>query len=405
MPALTIGDPAPWFITPSIAKFPSSQDITIGGYRAVLFFFGSARDRRIQTVLEAFLAAQAEFEQQKIPVFGVSINPADQALEQRIKAPHLRFLWDFEGELSIRYGVCQLGDRPQGGITYDPTTFVLDENLRVLEVIPLETHIAHVEQVLTCLKQLPAPQPARLIQKVAPALFVPHVFPAEFCQELIAHYEANGGTTSGFMKQESDQAVVVVDPTIKRRRDWMITDATLLNQINHYIGQRVLPEIEKAFQSRITYFERYLVACYEDSTQGFFKAHRDNGNMGTAHRRFAMTLNLNDGYEGGYLRFPEYGDDLYSPEPGGAVIFSCSLLHEVVPVTQGRRFALLSFFYNDADAKLREQTRQHIVRKDGSEAEFHAGNQPIRLPRGGAKQPSPSAKASRKSPTGFQPKK
>ena len=48
-------------------------------------------------------------------------------------------------------------------------------------------------------------------------------------------------------------------------------------------------------------------------------------------------------YEGGDLRFPEYGIDLYRPPTGGAIVFSCSLLHEVLPVTKGRRFVFLTF--------------------------------------------------------------
>lgn len=371
---LSVGDPAPWFITPTIAQHPSSQDITVGGYRAIVFFCGSAQDPQIQPILTAFLSAQAEFERHNTMIFAVSINPADQGLESR-NSPCFRWLWDLDGDLSVCYGVCQLHERE--GITYDPTTFVLDENLRVLKVIPLETHVAHVEQVLRHLQQLPAPQSPQFRQGGAPVLFIPDVLPFQFCRELIEHYKADGGTTSGFVKQDTQQAAIVVDPTIKRRRDWMVTDGRLLNQINRYVGRRILPEIEKAFQCRMTYFERYLVACYDASTQGFFKTHRDNSNVGTAHRRFAMTLNLNDGYEGGCLRFPEYGSDLYSPHPGGAVIFSCSLLHEVIPVTQGQRFALLSFFYSEADAKRREQTQQQIVRPDRSEAILEAGNQPI----------------------------
>src|SRR5215218_7840664 len=45
---------------------------------------------------------------------------------------------------------------------------------------------------------------------------------------------------------------------------------------------------------------------------------RDNLSPATAHRRFALTLNLNDGYQGGQLRFPEYGPELYRPAPGAA---------------------------------------------------------------------------------------
>jgi hypothetical protein len=74
---------------------------------------------------------------------------------------------------------------------------------------------------------------------------------------------------------------------------------------------------------------------------------RDNLSPATAHRRFALTLNLNDGYQGGQLRFPEYGPELYRPAPGAALLFSCSHLHEVLEVTAGRRFVLLSFLFGD----------------------------------------------------------
>jgi predicted 2-oxoglutarate/Fe(II)-dependent dioxygenase YbiX len=58
-------------------------------------------------------------------------------------------------------------------------------------------------------------------------------------------------------------------------------------------------------------------------------------------------VNLNESYDGGHLRFPEFGPHLYRPAPGGAVVFSCSHLHEVTRVTGGRRFALLSFLFGE----------------------------------------------------------
>ena len=59
---------------------------------------------------------------------------------------------------------------------------------------------------------------------------------------------------------------------------------------------------------------------------------------------FALSINLNtDEYDGGDLRFPEYGPHLYRPELGAALVFSCSLIHEALPVTRGRRFVLLNF--------------------------------------------------------------
>jgi len=117
---------------------------------------------------------------------------------------------------------------------------------------------------------------------------------------------------------------------------------------------RVLaPAIERSFQFSATRIERHIVACYEAGA-GHFKPHRDNTTKGTAHRRFAVTINLNDDYEGGDLRFPEFGQRTYRAPPGGAIVFSCSLLHEATPVTRGSRYASLPFLYDDAAARVRE---------------------------------------------------
>ena len=112
-----------------------------------------------------------------------------------------------------------------------------------------------------------------------------------------------------------------------------------------------MPEVRKAFAFRATRFEGFKIACYDAATGGFFRPHRDNLTPSTAHRVFALTLNLNDGYEGGQLRFPEYGNQLYRPDPGAALVFSCAHLHEVLDVTAGRRFVLLSFLYGDSGAR------------------------------------------------------
>jgi predicted 2-oxoglutarate/Fe(II)-dependent dioxygenase YbiX len=89
-------------------------------------------------------------------------------------------------------------------------------------------------------------------------------------------------------------------------------------------------------------------------------AHRDNTTKGTAHRRFAVTINLNDDFEGGELVFSEFGPRRYRAPPGGAVVFSCSLLHQVVPVTRGIRYATLPFLHDEAAEKEYEETQKFL---------------------------------------------
>lgn len=190
---------------------------------------------------------------------------------------------------------------------------------------------------------------------------VPRVFEPEFCQELIAYYNLHGGGESGFMREVEGRTIGIQDPTFKRRRDQNIFDERLQTEAIYRIHDRLVPEIHRAFQFKATRIERHIVACYDGKSGGFFRPHRDNTTKGTAHRKFAVSLNLNTGqYQGGLLRFPEFGRQTYTAPAGGAVVFSCSLLHEATPVTQGLRYAYLPFLYDDAAAKIREMNLQFL---------------------------------------------
>src|SRR3981189_1314733 len=105
--------------------------------------------------------------------------------------------------------------------------------------------------------------------------------------------------------------------------------------------------VYRAFQFRTTRIQRYLVGYY-DAAKGarVFSADRHNTKPVVAHR-FAATIKLNEDCEGGYLASPEFGYQTYRISPGDAIVFSCSLLHEAMPVTHDRRYASLSFFYDE----------------------------------------------------------
>ncbi|MEX0270508.1 2OG-Fe(II) oxygenase [Leptolyngbyaceae cyanobacterium UHCC 1019] len=366
MPLLTVGDPAPAFSVPSSANPRAALD-EMGGCYSLLFFFGSSQIEHVREILETVFSLQPDFEQRHLRFFGISIDANDIYLKEPIeKTTHCCMLWDFQRLVSSQYGVSEslAAEGISGHLRYKLTTFVVDENLRIRAVLPFEEPMGYVERLLETVEILTAPAAtsSNLATRQAPVLFVPNVFDRAFCQSLIHQYERNGGRESGFMQTVGDKLTEVTNPQIKRRKDWVLTDAEVLKSVNDLIWRRVKPEIEKAFQFSITNFERYVVGCYDDRDRGFFKAHRDNTLPGTEHRRFAMTLNLNtEAYDGGHLRFPEYGSTLYRPETGEAVIFSCSLLHEALPVTQGQRFALLTFFYGDAEAKIRAQDQQQVL--------------------------------------------
>jgi predicted 2-oxoglutarate/Fe(II)-dependent dioxygenase YbiX len=220
------------------------------------------------------------------------------------------------------------------------TGVVLDPNLRVLGVVDGE---GFAQQVVALLDSAVHADSSAHVGVQAPVLLIPRVLDAAYCQRLIQIWEDEGGVDTGVARSGGD----MLDTGYKRRRDHTVGDPQLLRELSSVIGRRVLPEVQKAFAFQATRFEGFKIACYDATTGGFFRAHRDNLAPSTAHRVFALTLNLNHGYEGGQLRFPEYSNQLYQPEAGAALVFSCAHLHEVCDMTAGRRFVLLSFLYGE----------------------------------------------------------
>lgn len=350
------GEPAPWFATASTQTSKFLFDSVAGRY-VVLSFLKSAQEKSSQKVLEDLMRHRILFDDEACCFFGVSTDLEDQQFSRlQAQIPGIRFFWDFDQRVSQAYGVINQNNE------YQQCTYILDERLRVLGVLPFttqpENHMPQLIQILTRLPQLAPPQPASV---QAPVLVVPRVFELELCQALMAHYHQHGGQDSGFMREENGKTIPVYDHGFKRRQDQTIVDQDLLKAAMYRVHDRLAPEIHKAFQFQATRIERHIVACYDSQSGGFFRAHRDNTTKGTAHRRFAVSLNLNTGdYEGGLLRFPEFGRQTYMAPAGGAVVFSCSLLHEATPVTQGIRYAYLPFLYDDAAAKIREENLQFL---------------------------------------------
>jgi hypothetical protein len=241
----------------------------------------------------------------------------------------------------------------------------IDPSMRVLFVAPM----AETEQVFARLRALPPADDHAGVPLHAPVMITPRVFGEDLCRRLIAYYDADGGSPSGVMRQRDGKTIGVLDD-FKKRRDATINDEALKVETRTAISRRLLPEIRKAFRFTATRVERYIVARYDAEDGGYFRAHRDNLTSGTAHRQFAVSINLNaEEFEGGDLRFPEYGMRTYRPPTGGAVVFSCSLLHEATPVARGSRYAFLPFLYDEAGEEIRLRNSHLVVPPPEAELE------------------------------------
>lgn len=358
---LAPGDPAPWFAqrTPSAPRYNFD---TVAGRYLVLCFFATAQDAVGRDTIEWVMANRTCFDDERVAFFGVSVDPRDEQTDTvRESIPGIRYFWDFDGTVGRLYGALPREADPRtGSVQVRRFWIVLDPTMRVRHVIPFGPDGGDRTQLSAVLASLPPPRLFAGLELQAPVLFLPDVFEPALCQQLIALYQTHGGEESGFMREVDGKTVQVRDPTHKRRKDWTIGDPQLVRQIQQRVGRRINPELEKAYHFKATRMERYIVSCYSAADGGHFRAHRDNTTRGTAHRRFAVSINLNSDFDGGEVSFPEYGPRSFKPPPGGAVVFSCSLLHAVSKVTRGERYAFLPFIYDEAAARIREQNNAFL---------------------------------------------
>ena len=358
---LSPGDQAPSFdLSDQTGKRFFLQDAV--GSPLLLLFHGSEALEPNREILKAFESVWEEYQKAGIQV--VSISPDSPSQRASFLETHpLTFptLSDPGYTVSQRFGIVEV-DSLTGELD-SPLSFTvvfLNQNLVILDMYgPFAAeHIPALLQIVTthCPKQSP------IIVTDAytpPVLLIPNVFDPATCRDIIEVWETQGNQESHFMRSNGERTYGVVDHRIKIRRDHFIRDETIKNTINRIFQKRVYPEMKKCFQAEVFEYEHFKIACYDAQTGGYFRPHRDNTSGGTSHRQWAMSLNLNsEEYEGGYLRFPEYGTQLYKPDTGSAVIFSCSLMHEATDVTQGKRFVLLSFFYGEKESRSRQSYRE-----------------------------------------------
>jgi predicted 2-oxoglutarate/Fe(II)-dependent dioxygenase YbiX len=338
MVMLTPGDPVPRFLARPLSQ-PQFDFSQAAGHHTVVSFLPATFSGIIDRIAE-LCSHSGVFDGNFVNCFLV-IPGSPEGLPE---APGVHVLQDADGGVAKRFGL----DASQPRLV----SFLLDPMLRVFRIVEVPDLALHLDEVV----KVVAAQPRPTCRPGAPVLQIPRVFEPELCIELITLFKRSSQRDTGFMRGDdrTGKSQEIHDFGLKRRRDCVIEDQQLLTTVLDRVGRRLAPEIHKAFQFEVTRVERCIVACYDAAEGGHFRIHRDNTSKATAHRRFAVTINLNvDDYDGGDLAFPEFGTELWRPPTGGAAVFSCSLLHEVRPITRGTRYCFLPFLFDEEGEKIR----------------------------------------------------
>lgn len=345
-----LGDPVPWFCASLVTGGGFDLHVSAGRW-VVLAFIGDPADPRASAELNALLGVADLFREEHMILACVCTRKPDNADDlAAITNNALMFVADEDGAISRAFGA-------EGA----PRTVVLDPMLRAIADIPWDQPQGHGATVCGILRTLPAVEESAGVPMTPPALLLPRVFSFDFCDFLMRFYEEQGGKESGFQFDVGGKTTTLLDWRLKRRSDVPVIVPEVLDLVRSHVARRIVPAISQFFQFKTTRMDRCIVSCYDADVAAHFHRHRDNVNAGAQHRRFALSINLNKDFEGGELIFPEFGRKPHRIPEGGAMVFSCGALHEVTPVTRGRRYAFLAFLYGEEDVRTRlaNNTRLH----------------------------------------------
>jgi len=339
---LEVGDFVPFFTLP--ARDGRIREIQhYAGKPIVLYFLSDPAHPGAASIGSAIAALYSELSDS---THHICILPAGADRFEHVLAPlpEKCTAWkDAEGKIHKLFGFA-VDEEPShlGGWA------LLTPNLRVAAIAPFDRLENDMNVIRSKLESLKSSSRNTIKRNHAPVLLVDDVLSKAQCDWLIDHWKA-GDRFDGKVG-----AGGAYDPTSKIRVDCVLRPESR-TEVDQQLARRLLPEINKVFNLKVTRREPYKIGWYSAEKGSHFRPHRDNFDPPLFYRRLALTINLNDGFEGGGVMFPEYGHDEYAPGPGCALVFPCTLVHGVSRVTAGERFMVVSFLYSEKEHELSEE--------------------------------------------------
>lgn len=324
----------------------SLADDHLSGHYLLLVFLNDPHNEQSTSLLQALTDIESRVDAANATVIAISAS-SDAARNKELKRA-AGFPWpvacDSTGAIFASYGLHKENDQALRLVLVTPY-----RQIRAWFDSPKDVS-STLKTIMDVLENTQVAEESRWGPPHAPILVVPNVLSAEECSKLVESLE----TGSPFMVRPPRQGEIagnymipVYEHDRQDRVDLIIKDRNILAFLDERIFGRVTPMIKKAFAFDVTRREDLHIARYVGKREGFTMGHRDNTSPATAYRRFALSMALNDDYEGGEIAFREFSPKGYRVPAGSAMVFSSSLLHEVQETTSGVRYNLISHLYNE----------------------------------------------------------
>lgn len=323
----------------------SPADDHLSGRHLLLVFLGDPDSEATVALLRSIAECEADFDDLDAAILAISAS--SDARRSREMKREAGFSWpvasDASGAIFASYGLHKGHDRTARLVLLTPyrqvrAWFDLDRDAS-----------SALKTIMEIMHNAQAAEESHWSPPHAPVLIVPNVLSPEECANLVRSVE----TDTPFMVRQprpgevaGNYKVPVYDHNRQDRIDLIIKDRNTLGFLDERIFGRVTPMIKKAFAFEVTRREDLHIARYVGKREGIAIGHRDNTDPAGAHRRFALSMSLNDDYEGGGIAFREFSPKAYRVPAGTAMVFSSSLLHEVEETTSGVRYNLISHLFS-----------------------------------------------------------
>lgn len=351
---LEIGDPAAPFVLPDhTGTHWSPLDNDIAGKPLLLVFHLRGSTADLLHDLQPFIAAHDRLHGMGCAIF-VLTRVASTAEVARVlpSTPDgkalLPLLTDARGEVFAAYGmnVATTGGNTAGNIPQPPNSIalLLTPNMKIAYMGALPMNL---QRLTDTLQRMALARPPIPLSSHPPILLVPVALSSADCADLVQLWHRLDQQHGATGHSDVDPRCVSFLHEYGRVKQYLIEEPRLQQALDAKLSRRLMPEISKAFDTRAPQRETWALSCYDATDGGVLHPHRDCASAETQHRRFTVSVALNDTYHGGALRFREYGEQTYTLPVGAAAVFSAALLHEVLPVTAGRRFALVTHLYGN----------------------------------------------------------